>query len=89
MKVQLKDPKKINPKQQQLIESNVTLFREEEITNMDKVLDNLQNLDTSKITIQFGQAIRFDHNKSALFSASCNNRQFHQVREKVLTSSNI
>lgn len=81
--------KKFNPKQQQLIDSHVTLCREEEITNLDKILDNLQNLDTSKITIQFGQAIRFDHNKGVLLPASGDNRQFHQLREKVLSGSNI
>ena len=77
---------KFNPRQQQLIDSHVTLCREDEIANIDKVLDNLQNLDSSIITIQFGQATRFDNNKGVLLPASGDNEKFHQLREKILTA---
>ncbi len=80
--------KKFNPKQQQLIDAHVTLCREDEITNIDKVLDNLHNLDISTITIQFGQATRFD-NKGALLPASGDNEQFQQLRKKILTALNM
>jgi len=81
--------KKFNPRQQQLIDSHVTLCREDEIANIDKVLENLQNLDTPPITIQFGQATRFDNNKGVLLPASDDNEQFHQLRKKILTALNI
>ncbi len=81
--------KKFNPGQQQLIDSHVTLCREDEIANIDKVLDNLQNLDIPAITIQFGQPIRFDNNKGVLLPASGYNEQFHHLREKVLIGLSI
>jgi hypothetical protein len=81
--------KKFNPKQQLLIDSHVTLCREDEIANFEKVLYSLQNLDASTLTIQFGQAIRFDNNKGVLLPASGENEQFHQIREKILTALNM
>ena len=80
---------KFNPRQQQLIDSHVTLCREDEIANIDKVIDNLQKLDTSAITIQFGHVTRFDNNKGVLLPASVNNEEFHQLREKILTALNM
>jgi 2'-5' RNA ligase len=80
--------KKFNPRQQQLIDSHVTLCREDEIENIDKVLDDLQNLDTSTITIEFGSVTKFDNDKGVLLPASGDNEQFHQLREKVLITSN-
>lgn len=81
--------KKFNPRQHQLIDSHVTLCREDEIVNIDNVLDNLQNLDLSPITIQFGQATKFDNNKGVLLPASGINEQFHQLREKILVALNM
>ncbi|RYY00847.1 MAG: 2'-5' RNA ligase family protein [Gammaproteobacteria bacterium] len=81
--------KKFNPRQQQLIDSHVTLCREDEITSINKVLDTLQNIDTSAIIIQFGQATRFDNNKGVLLPASGDNEQFHQLRKKIFTALNI
>jgi 2'-5' RNA ligase len=81
--------KKFNPKQQQLIDAHVTLCREDEISNIDNALNNLQNLDTSTITIQFGQATRFDNNKGVLLPAYIDNVQFQQLRKKILTALNM
>lgn len=81
--------KKFNPRQQQLIDAHVTLCREDEIATIEKVLENLQNLDTPPITIQFGQATRFDNHKGVLLPASGDNEQFHQLREKILMGLNM
>jgi hypothetical protein len=81
--------KKFNPIQQQLIDSHVTLCREDEIANIGKVLETLQILVTPPITIRFGQAIRFDNNTGVLLPASGDNQQFHRLREKVLTALNM
>lgn len=80
--------RKFNPLQQQLIDSHVTLCREEEVENVDIMLDILQNLDTSAITINFGKVTRFDNDKGVLLPASGDNEQFHQLRGKVLTKLN-
>lgn len=80
--------KKFNPKQQHLIDSHVTLCREDEIENITFVLDNLQRLDTHKISIRFGQVTRFDNGIGVLLPALGDNEQFHQLRLKVLTGLN-
>ena len=81
--------KKFNPIQQQLIDSHVTLCREDEIANIDKALDNLQNLDTPAITLQFGQVTRFDNNNGVLLPASGDNAKFHQLRKEILLALNM
>jgi 2'-5' RNA ligase len=80
---------KFNPEQHQLINSHVTLCRENEIANIEKVSDTFQNPDLSAITIQFGPAIRFDNNKGVLLPASGNNEPFHQLRTKILATLNM
>ena len=79
--------KKFNSRQQLLIHSHVTLCREHEIENIEKVLDNLENVKMSKIAVQFGQVTRFENNKGVLLRASGDNAPFHQLREKVLNTS--
>ena len=76
--------KKFNPKQHHLIDTHVTLCREDEIKNIAIVLDNLEHLDTPKIAIQFGQVTRFDNDLGVLLPALGDNKQFHQLRLKVL-----
>jgi 2'-5' RNA ligase len=76
--------KKFNSRQSELIDCHVTLCREDEISDTKQVFDNLRNLDTKEITIQFGQAIRFDGGKGVLIPATGNNEQFQQLRKKVL-----
>ena len=78
--------KKFNPIQQQLINSHVTLCREDELPNTDTVLNFLKNLDAPEITIEFGPIKRFDNNKGVLLTARGNNIQFHELRTKILTS---
>jgi hypothetical protein len=80
--------KKFNPGQQHLIGCHVTLCREDEIANIDRVLGNLQNLDASTIAIQFGTITRFAREKGVLLPASGANEEFHLLREKVLKISN-
>lgn len=81
--------KKFNPGQYQLIDSHVTLCREDEIENIAIILENLQQLDTPKITIQFGHVIRFDNGNGVLLPASGENEQYHQLRSKILEGSGV
>jgi 2'-5' RNA ligase superfamily len=76
--------RQFNPKQQELIDSHVTLCREDEIENIDALLDNLQQLNTPKISINFGQVTRFENDLGVMLPASGNNDQFHLLRSKVL-----
>lgn len=81
--------KKFNPAQHKLIDSHVTLCREDEIANIDKSLDILQKIHTPSLTIQFGQVIMFENNKGVLLPAFGDNEQFHQLRVKILTALNM
>ena len=78
-----------NPKQKQLIDSHVTLCREDEIANIDSVSGILHKLDASAVTIQFGQVTRFENNKGVLLPAFGDNEQFHQLLIKILTALNM
>lgn len=77
--------RQFNPKQYHLIDSHVTLCREDEIENISFILDILQQLDTSKITIRFGQTTRFDNGFGVLLPALSDNEEFQQLRLKILT----
>lgn len=78
-----------NPSQQQLIDSHVTLCREDELLDLNKILYNIQHLDTSTLTIHFGNPTRFDNNKGVLLPAFGNNEQFQQIREKILAGTSV
>lgn len=76
--------RRFNPEQQALIDSHVTLCREDEIENLDAVLHNLEQLDSPKLSISFGQVTRFDNGSGVMLPASGDNDQFHLLRSKVL-----
>ena len=79
---------KFNPEQHKLVNCHVTLCREDEITNLENVLENLRILDLPPITIQFAKAIRFDNGKGVLLPGANNNNEFHQLRQKILGDVN-
>lgn len=81
--------KKFNPEQYHLINSHVTLCREDEIENLPVVLNNLQQLNTTKISICFGKPTRFADGKGVLLPASGDNRAFHELRLKILAGLNF
>ena len=71
--------------QHNLIDSHVTLCREDEIVDIDQVLCNLKMIDLSSITINFGKPVRFENGNGVLLPAYGINEQFHELRKKVLT----
>lgn len=81
--------KQFNPKQYSLIASHVTLCREDEIEDLTVVLGKIQQLNTPKISIQFGKVIRFNNDKGVLLPASEDNEEFQELRLKVLTGLNF
>ena len=58
-----------NATQYDLIKSHVTLCRENELTELEKVIQNLLTLDQDTIKINFGAAIRFSDGKGLLMPA--------------------
>lgn len=74
---------KYNPEQFRLIAAHVTLCREDEIENIEKVVQNLEKLNESSISIDFGEIIRFSDGRGVLLSA-LNDDSFQKLRKKVL-----
>jgi hypothetical protein len=73
-----------NPLQHVLIAAHVTLCREDELTNMELVYRNLDQLDFPAFTLQFGQPVRFERGKGLLLPARGNDSAFHNLRKAVL-----
>ncbi len=76
--------KEFNSEQYELIKAHVTLCREDELEEIEKVLLNLENLNQEYITIDFGNTARFLDGKGVLLPALGDNEQFHQLRKAVL-----
>ena len=75
---------KFNPEQSKLIKAHVTLCREDELEQIEKVISSLEKLDVGHITIDIGNVIRFSDGAGVLIPAISDNQQFYQLRETVL-----
>ena len=73
-----------NPVQHSLIAAHVTLCREDELLDIEKVLQNLNQLSFPAITIRFGTPERFDEGKGVLLPALEENTAFQELRKAVL-----
>ena len=76
--------KKFNPEQYELIKSHVTLCREDELEQIDKVVQTLATLNHTYVTIDFGPVTRFADGKGVLLPAAGNPEQFHALRNIIL-----
>lgn len=79
---------KYNPVQSALINSHVTLCREDEIENLEAVINNLENLRDKSILIHFSKVERFAEGKGVLIPAAPGNHSFHQLRKTILHGIN-
>jgi hypothetical protein len=75
---------KFNPKQYALIQSHVTLCREDELENIEQILYNLTHLKHNPITINFGNIILFSDKKGVLIPAIDNLESFESLRKNIL-----
>jgi 2'-5' RNA ligase superfamily protein len=80
---------KYNPQQKKLIDCHVTLCREDELFDVDKIMDNLIHLDANPLTIVLGEATRFHHAEGVLLPARGYPEAFHQLRDRVLKGSYV
>lgn len=69
-----------NPVQYNLIDSHVTLCREDEIEDIDSVLQQLQHLHAKPITVHFGKITRFPDGSGALLPSLHENKAFEHLR---------
>jgi len=73
-----------NPVQHNLIAAHVTLCREDELLDIEKVWQNLEQMDFPSITIRFGKPERFDEGKGVLLSGLEEDTSFLNLRKAVL-----
>jgi hypothetical protein len=75
---------KFNPLQFELIRSHVTLCREDEIHDIERVMANLSRLTKASIVIEFGKVARFDNGKGLLLPATIDSLEFQELRKEIL-----
>ena len=75
----------VNPAQYALIAAHVTLCREDELININKILENLAHLSTQKLCITFGNPVRFSDEKGVLLPALGENTAFQALRTQILS----
>jgi 2'-5' RNA ligase len=73
-----------NPKQFEIIKAHVTLCREDEIQNLEKVISNLNALTQPDFDIEFGEITRFDDGKGLFLPARTTNEDFDNLRIEAL-----
>ena len=73
-----------NPEQYRLINSHVTLCREDELEPLEQVLRNLAALDIGSVSLDVGTPQRFSAGKGVLIPAIGPNAGFHNLRAQVL-----
>lgn len=77
-----------NPRQFEIIKAHVTLCREDEIKELEKVISNLFLLTQQAIVIEFAKVIRFDNGKGLLLPATTDDGEFEELRRQVLVGLN-
>ena len=78
--------KKYNLLQFQIIAAHVTLCREDELLNLKKVIENLDQIDFSQLLISFNKPIRFSNQKGVLLPAK-DYETFQNLRKNILKGS--
>ena len=76
--------KTYNPAQYELIKAHVTLCREDEIENLEKVKSNLIALDYQEFEIEFGKIGRFENSKGIFLPAKVKHEAFDNLRKLIL-----
>jgi len=73
-----------NPLQHALIAAHVTLCREDELTDLELVFRNLEQLEFPVFTIHFGKPVRFNNGKGVFLPAQEDYTSFLALRKAVL-----
>lgn len=76
--------RRFNPEQYALISCHVTLCREDELEQIEKVMHNLEGLDQNNIVLAFGHPIRFSEGAGVLLPALGNDQHFQRLRASIL-----
>lgn len=77
--------RQFNPQQAKLIKAHVTLCREDEIEDLDKVLKALSQLTSLTITIEFTEVKRIENGKGVLLTPIHIPAKFENLRRQILS----
>jgi 2'-5' RNA ligase len=78
-----------NPEQYRLISAHVTLCREDEIEQIEKVIENIKSISRGKpVTMAFNPPERFENGKGVYIPAKGENPEFYELRKTVLNGVN-
>lgn len=73
-----------NPIQFKIIKAHITLCREDEIENIEKIKSNILCLAHIDIDIEFEKVERFDNGKGLFLPATSDNEEFDNLRKQIL-----
>lgn len=76
---------KFNPIQKELIDAHITLCREDEIADLEKVIKNLSKIKNSEIKITFGKPQNFSE-ENGVFLPVKNSNSFDELRSKIISN---
>jgi 2'-5' RNA ligase len=76
--------REFDPIQHAIIGAHVTLCREDELEQIEKVMRNIEALNAAPLSIEFGKVIRFSEGKGVLMPAVGENEGFQQLRQAIL-----
>ncbi|MBK9735898.1 MAG: 2'-5' RNA ligase family protein [Saprospiraceae bacterium] len=79
--------KKYNTEQFRCIQSHITLCRESELQNIDKLIQHLKISDLKTITVELGQAVRFADGKGVFIPGKGKNEAFRDLRKFILADN--
>lgn len=78
-----------NPEQYDLISAHVTLCREDEIEQIEKVIENIKSISLDKpVRIKFNPPERFENGKGVYIPAKRDNPDFYELRKAILNGLN-
>lgn len=79
--------KRYNPEQYRLIGCHVTLLRDDELTDIEKITENIMELNEHIIAIDFGSLQRSPDGKGVLIAGKGSNDSFHSLRAKLVANT--
>lgn len=74
---------RFNPKQRDLIDAHITLCREDEIGNLEKVIENINQIKNFRLKINFGIPEKFKE-KNGIYLSTTNTNEFDELRKKII-----
>jgi 2'-5' RNA ligase len=76
---------KYNPIQFSLIKSHIALCREDELLDLGRLVQNLENLNSTNLSINFGNVHRFSEGKGVLIPTCGDQQEIYNLRKQILT----